>query len=128
LSISGTLLATSVRFGTSSAALTSLQQQSILVNGLGGFALDDSGFLVSAIPEPSYFAFVADFAVPSLAAVRRRRPVRAGLAADVIGRVGSIAAFGLWPSRLTTPSPTSSTWACSSARVRCRRRSRRVFF
>jgi fibronectin-binding autotransporter adhesin len=73
LSISGTLLATSVRFGTTSTALTSLQQQAILVNGLGGYALDSSGFLVSAIPEPSSFAVVAGFAGLSLASLRRRR-------------------------------------------------------
>ncbi len=74
LSISGTLLANSVRFGTSSAALTSLQQQAILVNGLGGFALDSSGFLVSAIPEPSSFAVLAGIAGLSITTLRRRRP------------------------------------------------------
>jgi autotransporter-associated beta strand protein len=71
LSFGGTLSPSSVRFGTGSASLTPAQQAAIRVNGLSGFGLDSSGFLV-AVPEPSSFAALAGLAGLSLAALRRR--------------------------------------------------------
>lgn len=74
LSFSGTLSASSVRFGTGSASLTPAQQAAIRVNGLSGFGLDSSGFLVSAVPEPASFAVLAGLGGLGFAVSRRRRP------------------------------------------------------
>jgi autotransporter-associated beta strand protein len=54
LNISGTFTATSVRFGTSAAALTSTQQDKITVNGagLGDYELNASGYVVFAGGPP----------------------------------------------------------------------------
>lgn len=72
LSFSGTLAATSVKFGVDGFGLTTSQLALITVNGLGGWTLDSSGYL-TAIPEPSAFAALAGLGALGGAALRRRR-------------------------------------------------------
>ncbi len=71
LSFSGTLFANSIRFGTGASALTSTQLGAITVNGLGGWTLNNDGYL-SAIPEPSTFALLAGLGALGLGVTRRR--------------------------------------------------------
>lgn len=72
LSFVGTYTTTSVRFGTSSSALTPGQISSITFNGLGGYGLDGSGFLV-AVPEPATCAAALGLLGVAAAALRRRK-------------------------------------------------------
>jgi len=72
LSIVGTFTSTSVRFGTSGGGLTSGQLADITINGSAA-TIDSSGFLATAVPEPSTFAILLGVAVLGLGAHRRRR-------------------------------------------------------
>ncbi|HSH93469.1 MAG TPA: autotransporter-associated beta strand repeat-containing protein [Roseimicrobium sp.] len=58
LSITGTFVdGSSIRFGSNGSALTATQLGLISINGAGA-ALNSSGFLVSAVPEPSTYALL----------------------------------------------------------------------
>ncbi len=75
LSITGTFSdGFSVGFG-SQTGLSSGQLSAITVNGVSGWGLNGSGFLVSAIPEPSSFAALAGAMALALTVSRRRRSV-----------------------------------------------------
>lgn len=73
LSITGTFLdGFSVGFG-SQTGLSSGQLAAITVNGASGWGLNSSGFLVSAVPEPSTYAVFAGGLMLVAAVYRRRR-------------------------------------------------------
>ncbi len=72
LSISGSFVdSQSIRFGTSSGALTSGQLALISINGQSA-VIDSNGYL-SAVPEPSAFALLAGLAGLGCVGLRRRR-------------------------------------------------------
>ncbi|MBC8008669.1 MAG: autotransporter-associated beta strand repeat-containing protein, partial [Burkholderiales bacterium] len=74
LSITGTSISSNaIRFGTDSLGLSGGQLAAITVNGVGGWALDGSGYLTAAIPEPSSFAALAGLAALAGVGLRRRR-------------------------------------------------------
>ncbi|CAM3161944.1 beta strand repeat-containing protein [Rariglobus hedericola] len=61
----------SIRIGTSNLGLTSGQLSQITINGLAAI-IDSSGYLVSAIPEPSTYAIFAGAGMLIFAGVRRK--------------------------------------------------------
>lgn len=72
LSIVGTFSNTSVRFGTTSSGLNAIGQlDKITINGQSA-TIDSSGYLVSAVPEPSTYAALAGAAILGFVVVRRR--------------------------------------------------------
>ena len=75
LSIGGSFISgSSIKFGSSSSALTAGQLAQISSSGFTNFGLDAGGFLTaSAVPEPSSFAILAGFGALGVAALRRRR-------------------------------------------------------
>jgi fibronectin-binding autotransporter adhesin len=75
LSIGGSFVSgSSIKFGSSSSALTAGQLAQISSTGFTNFGLDAGGFLTaSAVPEPSSFAILAGFGALGVAALRRRR-------------------------------------------------------
>lgn len=60
LNITGTLGATSLRFGTTSSGLTPAQLALITVNGTGTYTLDASGYLVPSAGGSAYDTWKAD--------------------------------------------------------------------
>ena len=72
LSITGTFTNTSVQFGSSNLALTSVQLSQITINGLAA-GIDSNGFLTSAIPEPSTYAAILGVVSIGFVIARRRR-------------------------------------------------------
>ena len=73
LSITGTFMdGFSVGFG-GQTGLSSGQLSAITVNGASGWGLNSSGFLVSAIPEPSSYAVLVSAMALALTVSRRRR-------------------------------------------------------
>ncbi|HSH92838.1 MAG TPA: autotransporter-associated beta strand repeat-containing protein [Roseimicrobium sp.] len=77
LSISGTFVdGVSIRFGSDDSALTATQLGLISINGAGA-ALNSSGFLVSAVPEPSTYALLGGAGALLGACWHRRRNRRA---------------------------------------------------
>jgi PEP-CTERM motif len=74
LSISGSFVdGSSVRFGNDVFGLTSDQLSKITINGVQGATINSSGYLVSAIPEPSTYAALAGLGMLGFAAAKRRR-------------------------------------------------------
>ena len=73
LSITGTFLDnSSVRFGTSIGGLTGGQLSQITINGMAA-SIDSSGYLFTAIPEPSTYAAILGALVLAGVVYRRRR-------------------------------------------------------
>jgi hypothetical protein len=61
----------SIRIGTTSGGLTGTQLAQITING-GAATIDSSGFLTSAIPEPSTYAFLAGSGLLLFSVIRRK--------------------------------------------------------
>ncbi len=83
LSISGSFVSgSSLRFGTTGSGLTSGQLSLITIDGNSNpISLDSSGFLVTAIPEPSAYAALAGVSMIGFTLLRRRRQQKAAVAA-----------------------------------------------
>jgi autotransporter-associated beta strand protein len=76
LSIIGTFSeGVSVRFGTNDLALTSGQLSQITINGIAA-SINASGYLTSAVPEPSTYAAIFGVLALAGAALQRRHAAR----------------------------------------------------